>query len=40
MNMGAKLPVVMAAGELTDVIGMESADANFFKWVSKALSFR
>ncbi|MGO4695367.1 extracellular solute-binding protein [Paenibacillus sp. 2TAB26] len=32
---GTKLPVVMAAGDLTDIIGMESADANFFKWVKQ-----
>ncbi|GFZ88747.1 putative ABC transporter peptide-binding protein YtcQ [Paenibacillus marchantiophytorum] len=32
---GSKLPVVMAAGDLADVIGMESADANFFKWAKQ-----
>ncbi|MDF2669338.1 MAG: hypothetical protein K0R67_1644 [Paenibacillus sp.] len=30
-----KLPVVMAAGDLTDVIGMEAADANFVKWAKQ-----
>jgi putative aldouronate transport system substrate-binding protein len=30
-----KLPVVMAAGDLADVIGMESADANFVKWAKQ-----
>ncbi|SFS68957.1 extracellular solute-binding protein [Paenibacillus sp. BC26] len=27
-----KLPVVMAAGDLPDIIGMEGVDANFVKW--------
>ncbi|MFK7691847.1 extracellular solute-binding protein [Paenibacillus sp. HJGM_3] len=30
-----KLPVVMAAGDLPDMIGMESADANFVKWAKQ-----
>ncbi|WP_127579335.1 extracellular solute-binding protein [Paenibacillus koleovorans] len=30
-----KLPVVMAAGDLPDVIGMESADSNFVKWAKQ-----
>jgi putative aldouronate transport system substrate-binding protein len=29
------LPVVMAAGDLADVIGMENADANFVKWAKQ-----
>jgi len=28
----SKLPVVMAAGDLPDIIGMENVDANFVKW--------
>lgn len=30
-----KLPVVMAAGDLPDMIGMENADANFVKWAKQ-----
>ncbi|RAP75975.1 extracellular solute-binding protein [Paenibacillus montanisoli] len=30
-----KLPVVMAAGDLPDVIGMEGVDANFVKWAKQ-----
>lgn len=31
----SKLPVVMAGGDLPDVIGLESVDANFIKWVKQ-----
>ncbi|WP_308639641.1 extracellular solute-binding protein [Paenibacillus silvisoli] len=30
-----KLPVVMAAGDLPDLIGMEGVDANFVKWAKQ-----
>ncbi|REE78587.1 carbohydrate ABC transporter substrate-binding protein (CUT1 family) [Paenibacillus taihuensis] len=30
-----KLPVVMAAGDLPDMIGMEGVDANFVKWAKQ-----
>ncbi|WP_240941578.1 extracellular solute-binding protein [Paenibacillus sp. HB172176] len=30
-----KLPVVMAAGDLPDMVGMESVDANFVKWAKQ-----
>lgn len=30
-----KLPVVMAAGDLPDMIGMESVNANFVKWAKQ-----
>ncbi|WP_169306547.1 extracellular solute-binding protein [Cohnella pontilimi] len=30
-----KLPVIMAAGDLPDMIGMESVDANFVKWAKQ-----
>lgn len=32
---GNKLPVVMAAGDLPDMIGMEGVDANFVKWAKQ-----
>lgn len=30
-----KLPVVIASGNIPDIIGMEGADANFFKWAQE-----
>jgi putative aldouronate transport system substrate-binding protein len=30
-----KLPVIMAAGDLPDMIGMEAVDANFVKWAKQ-----
>lgn len=34
-QLGSKLPVVMASGDLADVVGMESVDANFVKWAKQ-----
>lgn len=31
----SKLPVVMAGGDLPDIIGMETVDANFVKWAKQ-----
>ncbi|MGO4549232.1 ABC transporter substrate-binding protein [Paenibacillus sp. 2TAB23] len=36
----SKLPVAMASGDLADVIGMESVDANFVKWAKQGAFLR
>ncbi|PYI56386.1 extracellular solute-binding protein [Paenibacillus flagellatus] len=32
---GQKLPVKMASGDIPDVIGMETADSNYYKWAKQ-----
>jgi putative aldouronate transport system substrate-binding protein len=34
-QLGSKLPVTMAAGDMADLIGMEAVDANFVKWAKQ-----